>query len=308
MANLNGYCTIRDFGEWALVGCEADHDEKVYLNKGSGETCDDPPEEVLRIISEENARKRLPVYESTPFRFASLPEDASHPVQVQEDSPACFGDALMILGNLLSSSECEAIITQAEAFGLEDCGYNKTMRVSDRVAAMAEELASLLFSRAKPFLPPIEVKRVQNGLFQTLQPPGVRPDVAEGTWLPVGLNPCFRVCRYAPGGFFQPHHDGGFDYSKQHRSIKTFMIYLNDDFSGGPTTFYNAAQKHYTTPDRSKALYDYQPESGSCLVFNHCLTHDGGVLKSGKKYILRTEVMYELVPEIESDQSSDSDF
>merc|ERR1712070_892493 len=36
-----------------------------------------------------------------------------------------------------------------------------------------------------------------------------------------------------------------------------------------------------------------KPERGSCLVFNHEITHDGSELVSGNKYILRTEVMYQ---------------
>jgi len=40
-------------------------------------------------------------------------------------------------------------------------------------------------------------------------------------------------------------------------------------------------------------ILSYKPERGSCLVFNHDITHDGGELLIGQKYILRTEVLYE---------------
>merc|ERR1719161_3537991 len=73
------------------------------------------------------------------------------------------------------------------------------------------------------------------------------------------------------------------------------MLYLNDDFQGFPTTFYKGSQKHYTLPDPAKVLHELIPERGSCLVFNHNLTHDGGKLNSGTKYLLRTEVMYQRV-------------
>eukprot|EP00928_Gymnodinium_smaydae_P003908 TRINITY_DN11380_c0_g2_i2.p2 TRINITY_DN11380_c0_g2~~TRINITY_DN11380_c0_g2_i2.p2 ORF type:complete len:116 (+),score=11.68 TRINITY_DN11380_c0_g2_i2:118-465(+) len=80
--------------------------------------------------------------------------------------------------------------------------------------------------------------------------------------------------------------------SGRHRSIKTFMIYLNDDFEGGPTSFYNENQRRYSRGLSENQIYELRPEKGSCLVFNHCITHDGGELLQGKKYILRTEVMY----------------
>merc|ERR1712194_176755 len=126
------------------------------------------------------------------------------------------------------------------------------------------------------------------------QPLGVRPDMQLGVWRATGLNPCFRVCRYGLGGFFLPHHDGGFDSSGSCRSIKTFMIYLNSDFQGAPTTFYEESQTHYQAPDRSKAIYDFHPAVGDCLAFNHHICHDGGMLLKGTKYLLRTEVMFEL--------------
>lgn len=71
------------------------------------------------------------------------------------------------------------------------------------------------------------------------------------------------------------------------------MVYLNDDFEGGPTTFYSESQPHYRRPLPENALHALRIEKGACLVFNHCICHDGGELYAGSKYILRTEVMYE---------------
>jgi len=70
------------------------------------------------------------------------------------------------------------------------------------------------------------------------------------------------------------------------------MLYLNDEFDGAPTTFYSDEQAHYKEPDPAKKVYDLHPERGACVIFNHWITHDGGMLRSGQKYILRTEVMY----------------
>jgi prolyl 4-hydroxylase len=169
---------------------------------------------------------------------------------------------------------------------MESCGYNRRVRVTDRVSVMGDKLGELLFERARSFLADISIPDFLKG------PEGCPESMLRGLWQPVGLNPCFRACRYSPGGFFAPHHDAGFEPSDLNRSIKTFMIYLNDDFEGGSTNFYNANQSRYKTGLPKNRIFSLQPEKGSCLVFNHCITHDGGELTSGQKHILRTEVMY----------------
>jgi len=195
-------------------------------------------------------------------------------------------DSAFLLKNLLSAAECDEIILQAEGFGFDSCGYSRKIRVTDRVSVMGKKLGQLLFERARPYLEDILVPDFRKG------PEGVPEDLLRGLWQPAGLNPCFRACRYSPGGFFLPHYDGGFDLTDEHRSIKTFMLYLNDDFEGGPTNFYNESQCRYRSGLPKNRIYELRPEKGSCLVFNHRIVHDGGELMHGNKYILRTEVMY----------------
>jgi hypothetical protein len=57
----------------------------------------------------------------------------------------------------------------------------------------------------------------------------------------------------------------------------TFMIYLNDAFEGGATEFKTEVVR---------------PRTGMALVFPHRATHQGAELRSGVKYVLRTDVMY----------------
>merc|ERR1712113_1147182 len=105
------------------------------------------------------------------------------------------------------------------------------------------------------------------------------------------------------------------DLSDTHRSIKTFMIYLNDEFEGGHTRFYSEDQCRYHTGLPENLLYALRPEKGSCLIFNHRIVHDGEELLQGLKYILRTEVMYrhrsafsDRGDDSDRDDDSDSDF
>eukprot|EP00928_Gymnodinium_smaydae_P003907 TRINITY_DN11380_c0_g2_i1.p1 TRINITY_DN11380_c0_g2~~TRINITY_DN11380_c0_g2_i1.p1 ORF type:complete len:324 (+),score=38.82 TRINITY_DN11380_c0_g2_i1:125-973(+) len=232
------------------------------------------------------------VYEVTPWRFAPLRATGDgkgsfeQPVPQQVDLWCPGSDSAFLIKNLLSPEECDEIIAQAESFGMQSCGYSERIRITDRVSVRGGRLGRVLFERARPFLKDVFIPAFRKG------PEGCPEDMLRGLWQPSELNPCFRVCRYSPGGFFAPHYDGGFDTCDRHRSIKTFMIYLNDDFEGGPTSFYNENQRRYSRGLSENQIYELRPEKGSCLVFNHCITHDGGELLQGKKYILRTEVMY----------------
>jgi len=252
-------------------------------------------------------RQHVDVYEPTPFVFAPLAcSAATWRGPVERVGLWCGeSDSAFLLRNVLSPEECDEVIAQTETFGLQDCGYSRRVRVTDRVSVMAGPIGDLLFARARPFLLDVDVPERQK------QPEGVPPGMLKGPWQPACLNPCLRACRYSPGGFFLPHHDGGYVVSDKHRSIKTFMVYLNDSFEGGPTTFYDETQKHYAPAVAEKAIYALRPTKGSCLVFNERITHDGGELLQGLKYILRTEVMYDHVTvevQHEDGDSSDDDF
>ena len=66
------------------------------------------------------------------------------------------------------------------------------------------------------------------------------------------------------------------------------MIYLNDGMMGGETRFFaDMEQVVQQTPYLS-----VQPRKGMALVFLHSVWHEGAVVNSGQKYVLRTDVMY----------------
>ncbi len=72
----------------------------------------------------------------------------------------------------------------------------------------------------------------------------------------------------------------------------TFLIYLNDDFDGGHTTFFvPAAEK-----EGILNAFPVTPVRGGILVFPHgtCAAplHEGSPVLSGAKYVVRTEVEY----------------
>uniref|UniRef100_A0A7S2A460 Prolyl 4-hydroxylase alpha subunit domain-containing protein n=1 Tax=Trieres chinensis TaxID=1514140 RepID=A0A7S2A460_TRICV len=206
------------------------------------------------------------------------------------DLPSFGGGAAFVLRGFLSSAECQFYIDHAEELGMEDCGYKHSIRRADRTSAASSLVAERLFQRARPFLEAnIDLIAAAAG---RRVPLGFSRNLLGSTWYPTGLNETFRVCRYDAGGFFLPHHDGGFTRNRYDRSIKTLMIYLNDDFEGGATNFYCEKQRHYEPGDEGKVLHSFQPKAGDALIFNSKITHDGAMLLSGRKYIMRSEVMY----------------
>jgi prolyl 4-hydroxylase len=95
----------------------------------------------------------------------------------------------------------------------------------------------------------------------------------------VGLNELFRFYKYLPGQQFKKHRDESFIRNEEEASYYTFMIYLNDEYTGGVTNFNEVSIK---------------PSCGMALLFRHDLEHAGSPVIDGVKYVLRTDVMYRL--------------
>lgn len=98
-----------------------------------------------------------------------------------------------------------------------------------------------------------------------------------GSWRAAGVNPLLRFCRYDEGQQFDWHRDGSFEGPRGEQSELTFMIYLNDDFAGGATVFRD---------------FRIVPRRGMALLFPQRLEHMGEPVTRGKKFILRTDVVY----------------
>jgi predicted 2-oxoglutarate/Fe(II)-dependent dioxygenase YbiX len=183
------------------------------------------------------------------------------------------GSDVFTLHDLLSAGECEQYIARAEAAGFGDApittpggfAMRKDIRSNDRVMIDDEPLAAQLFERIGPHLPP-------------------DPDGG----LAVGLNERFRFYRYGPGQKFDWHFDGAYYRPNGEYSTITFMIYLNDAFTGGETKFLFRRQGVVRDDEASLAV---RPVAGMALLFIHDVLHTGAVVTSGTKYVLRSDVM-----------------
>jgi prolyl 4-hydroxylase len=98
----------------------------------------------------------------------------------------------------------------------------------------------------------------------------------------LGVNEVFRISKYDEGGEFKLHKDG-FNQSSVGRSYLTLNIFLNDDFEGGETDFY--------MDDKQTLRYSAKPKAGRGALFYSQQYHCGNKVLSGKKYLLRTDVM-----------------
>lgn len=100
-------------------------------------------------------------------------------------------------------------------------------------------------------------------------------------------------CRDADGNLIEYVYDASGD----RRSRLTFLLYLNEDFEGGCTTFFNAAADAVGVVEARGVA----PRCGSVLCFPHgegagSRVHEGSAVTTGSKYIVRTDVLYTLPP------------
>lgn len=109
------------------------------------------------------------------------------------------------------------------------------------------------------------------------------------------LNPQLRVYRYTKGHHFGQHYDDSVTCPLAHnpkvkgRTKWTLLIYLTggDEFAGGGTIFYPEM--------KGKEAINVHPGKGMALLHKHgddCMRHEGEMVKSGVKWVLRSDVTY----------------
>ncbi|KAJ7040983.1 hypothetical protein C8F04DRAFT_1219605 [Mycena alexandri] len=259
-----------------------------------------PPPEAVSPSSAQlgDANRRPPnkhpavVYYSPPNTFPLLPSSARTRQPKRFDVSGVPG--AFIINDVFEAAECEALIDAAEAVG---------MLPDEPTAGSAAQLASVLahnfiWLADTEFLATM-YSRVVALLPQTVHGGAVR-----------GINARFRLYRYRPGALYRPHIDGAwpasaldsttsppsyvYDSDPTVYSRLTFLIYLNDDFDGGYTTFFLPSAEHGVLEARP-----VKPRTGTVCVFPHgaargSLLHEGSGVTQGAKYVIRTEVLYEV--------------
>jgi len=175
-------------------------------------------------------------------------------------------ESIVTISNFLSPQECDQFIQLTLAQGYEEApittfrGFAMRPDIRNNTRVMKDDvaLAAQFWERMKHLVPTTH-RRI-------------------GSWNPHGLNERLRFYRYTQGQYFKWHSDGPFIRSPREVSLFTAMVYLNEDFEGGTTDFQFGPT--------------VRPQRGMLLLFEHSLVHQGAPVRSGCKYVLRTDVMY----------------
>ncbi|KAI9162966.1 hypothetical protein HJFPF1_04561 [Paramyrothecium foliicola] len=237
-------------------------------------------------------------YKDVSFAASDLPEYDSH--------------VAFVLDNVLSPEECQQLLALAEDSvnrdGVPEHKFSpwkpamvsapsggevlkKDYRNSDRIVWDEQTIVDRVFERCRQ-LPQVTAALARVNAISR------RPG---GQWVFRRPNKRMRFLKYSPGQFFKPHIDGPFWYEEDGREFETqftLHLYLNDsanvtgsiqDLVGGATAFLSR--------DRTRRL-DVDPKAGSVLVFQHKnLVHEGAAVGRGVKYTMRTDILYEWVPD-----------
>lgn len=174
----------------------------------------------------------------------------------------------------LRPDECAALIELSETAGFAPAPIEgaqdlaRGFRVSDgrdnaRAAFEDEALAERIWTRVAE----------QTRALAEAHAPGAEA---------LGLNERLRFYRYDEGQSFPPHTDGYY-VRPGARSFLTLLVYLNDGYEGGETCF---------AAGGGEAEQVLVPKAGAALVFPHGRWHEGRPVRRGRKYVLRTDVMF----------------
>jgi len=174
--------------------------------------------------------------------------------------PMRFEDEALLwtIPNVYTVDECREWIGLIERGSPTLATNNPLYRDQDRVIRDDPEMAAELFQRLRPHLPE-----------------------QMGTLRLVGLNERLRLYRYRTGQRFDPHMDHWYRPDEHRISLHSVLMYFNDDFEGGETRFQEQVEALVT------------PKPGLAAIFQHKVRHEGCLVRSGAKYALRTDVIYE---------------
>ncbi|CAF1367586.1 unnamed protein product, partial [Didymodactylos carnosus] len=211
---------------------------------------------------------------------------------------------LIELGTLLTSNECDEILTKINEETFENMSdkYDIRKRNSSRLIVMDDQLARTLWRRLK-------FSNKLTKLVQNSTPLGFN---VQGEWVMSGVNPAMRLNKYKDGDYFSPHRDAQYAPSGDERSLLSLLIYLNDNYEEGETKFYfpkqspNADVKGLTMTEEINSYgglvngfdcTELKPKKGFAVLFTHHLIHEAtppemiDPLHQTERLVLRTDVL-----------------
>ncbi|KAF1836462.1 hypothetical protein BDW02DRAFT_567052 [Decorospora gaudefroyi] len=205
---------------------------------------------------------------------------------------------LRLIKDVLSPEECSAIIAAGETIEfipdapMRPQGEDTSVLAHNFYWIVDQAFHDKLWDRVKAFVPEQVAGKQVRGInrrfrvYRYVSGAEYRCHI-DGAWPPSGINPVTDAYQYdaSPSGARQS-------------SLFTFLIYLNDEFKGGETTFFIPSVKEGVIN-----AYPVKPIIGSVAVFPHgeaqgALLHEGTGVVEGAKYVIRTDVEYDVNPTV----------
>jgi len=221
---------------------------------------------------------------------------AEYPAAVTRRDLDAVPGAFQLLG-LLSDDECARLIELSESRGyVADAAVSlpRSIRHNDSFTWIADDLTNaIIWQRCAPLMRDDDPYNA-----------GKRA---------LGLNARYRFYRYGPGDYFAPHTDGSWPGSRvvdgelvgnaypDRWSQLSCLLFLSDDYVGGETRFFTSRADPTRPAQRpgDANQVDIRTPRGAALCFphgthpRHCL-HASAPIESGSKYIIRSDVLFEL--------------
>ena len=234
------------------------------------------------------------------------------------DLSRAVGPGIFALTSVFTTSECDLFIRSALACGLVKDDENDQESMEYCEICVYNSVVENIWQRICDHFHADEDEKIE--------------DNSVHYWLPVGINPRFRIFKYDDKSVYRRHLDGAWpcgtldertnefivdtnalNINKENLKATrlTFLIYLTDSFRGGETTFYSVDSDNNNN-NHEKVIVGNAvvPRRGSVLCFPHgdaenSPVHEGSKLFSAGhgnnnndnihncKFVVRTDVVFE---------------
>lgn len=253
-------------------------------------TAASPPTTTRVLYSEKAADRTPPNHHDLLLHYCEpgyMQWEEPAPEIRKTEVPFCAG--AFCLSAVLSKRECLMLRDRAEALGFRPdhpTSLPKPTGIDSCEWFVDDSILEPLLNRVRPFLPATIATKHNT------------------TVALCGLNARWRFFRYGHDCVYRPHIDGSWpestidadgnycsNPSASTKSYLTFLIYLNDNFTGGETRFYQVGSGGMTARG-------VVPQQGAVLCFpqgnTESLIHEGSAVSKGSKFVIRTDVLYQI--------------
>eukprot|EP01080_Neovahlkampfia_damariscottae_P006756 gene6756-10921_t len=197
---------------------------------------------------------------------------------------------LWTIEDLIPKEECSELIKYAEEQGFKT--ITETIKENKLTAESLEDYRNLKDVQIRTsYMCEKFDSQFSTKIFNKIK--NLFPDELSDGRKKVKCDEVLRILKYKKGDFFRPHLDGSYDERDENMkkilgscyTMYTILIYLNDDYEGGETKFYNILKEGNHIKIEKK--------TGKSTIFNiNSTVHSGTEITSGVKYVLRTGIMY----------------